>query len=347
MARPASQAGISCSKEGNGFTHISDAAGLAKMADTLSEEPAIGRLSPVCEGWIYSTGVCFGWDLEEQERSGLGYPYSNFQIEYSRNLWLEIGGQREQVFQALLDRRRAPLDLKTIQTILGDQHRPQYRKRKGRSAQWDAAVERPTYDLTIFKLHGGRRTLKIYTKGQRLLGIEAVAHDTAEVDSGRSLERFPRIVAELRGIVERLMQALSCVDQCFISDETLEQLPAPSQVGKTKVGGIDFNKVRMRHLTAAVIALSASPGGFTASPLAARVRDGGSSDYPSRQAAYDLKKLRGQEMVRRVGNRRNYEPTSGGLRAMAAGSPRQGNQAIAYGFDGNPPRARSPKSTTA
>jgi len=83
-------------------------------------------------------------------------------------------------------------------------------------------------------------------------------------------------VAELRGIVERLMQALSCVDQCFISDETLEQLPAPSQVGKTKVGGMDFNKARMHHLTAAVIALSASPGGLKASPLAARVRDGGS-----------------------------------------------------------------------
>jgi hypothetical protein len=180
------------------------------------------------------------------------------------------------------------------------------------------AVERPTYDLTIFKLHCGRLTLKIYTKGERVLRIEAVAHDTAELHCGRGLERFPRIVTELRGILERFTQALSCIDQCFISDEALEQLPAPSHVGKTKVGGIDFNKPRMRHVTAAVVALSTSPRGFTASQLAARVRDCGEADYQSRQAAYDLKKLRGKHMVQRIGNTRHYEPTAAGLKALAA-----------------------------
>ncbi len=318
VAWQASKAGIRFSKEGNCFTNISDTADLAKIADTLSEESVIGRLSQAGERWIYSTCLCFGLDLEEQERSGFRYQYSNFQIEYSRNLLFEIGGQMEQVFQALIDRSRARLDLKTIKTILGYKHRPKYRKRKGRSAEWEVAVERPTYDLTIFQLHCGRLTLKIYTKGERVLRIEAVAHDTAELDCGRSLERFPRIVTELRGILERFVEALSCIDQCFISDATLEQLPEPSQVGKTKVGGIDFNKARMRHVSEAVIALSASPRGFTASQLAARVRDCGDPDYHSRQAAYDLKKLRGKEMVRRVGKTRHYEPTSAGLRALVA-----------------------------
>jgi hypothetical protein len=59
----------------------------------------------------------------------------------------------EQVFQALIDRSRAPLDLKTIKTILGYKHRPKTRRRTKRSAEWEVAVERPTYDLTIFKLH--------------------------------------------------------------------------------------------------------------------------------------------------------------------------------------------------
>ena len=60
--------------------------------------------------------------------------------------------------------------------------------------------------------------------------------------------------------------------QCFIADDMLEQLPAASQVGKTTVGGIDLNKTRMRAVVEAVIALSASPDGFTASDIAARVR---------------------------------------------------------------------------
>jgi hypothetical protein len=143
VACQARKAGISFTKEGNCFTNISDAPGLAKIADTLSEESAIGRLSQTCERWIYSACLCFGLDLEEQERSGFHYPYSNFQIEYSRNLLFEIGGQIEEVFQALIDRSRAPLDLKTIKTILGYKHRPKYRK-KGRSAAWEVAIERPS-----------------------------------------------------------------------------------------------------------------------------------------------------------------------------------------------------------
>ena len=51
----------------------------------------------------------------------------------------------------------------------------------------------------------------------------------------------------------------------------LEQLPTASRVGKTIVGGIDLNKTRMRGVLEALIALSASPNGFTASQVAARV----------------------------------------------------------------------------
>ena len=85
-------------------------------------------------------------------------------MEYSRNLIFEVGGHREQVFQTLIDRSRVLLDLKTIKTILGYQRRPKYGKRKKQSTEWEVAVEKPTYDLTIFKLHCGKLTLKIYTK---------------------------------------------------------------------------------------------------------------------------------------------------------------------------------------
>ena len=79
----------------------------------------------------------------------------------------------------------------------------------------------------------------------------------------------------------------SCIDQCFLADRMLEQLPAPSQVGKTKVGGIDLNKPRLRWVVEAVIALSAAPDGFTASELASQVRvlsNQDESEYGARRA---------------------------------------------------------------
>ena len=115
----------------------------------------------------------------------------------------------EQVFQALIDRSRAPLDLKTIKTILGYKHRPKNRRRTKRSAEWEVAVERPTYDLTIFKLHCGKLTLKIYTKGERVLRIEVVAHNTRELNCGRSLDKFPEVVSRLKSVLERFADALS------------------------------------------------------------------------------------------------------------------------------------------
>jgi hypothetical protein len=51
----AAKAGIRFTKEGNCFTQISDAASLARIADTLSGQQAIGRLQSVCERWIYSS----------------------------------------------------------------------------------------------------------------------------------------------------------------------------------------------------------------------------------------------------------------------------------------------------
>jgi hypothetical protein len=40
------------------------------------------------------------------------------------------------VFQALIDRSRAPLDRKTVQTILGDEGRPKYRPQNMKTAKW-------------------------------------------------------------------------------------------------------------------------------------------------------------------------------------------------------------------
>jgi hypothetical protein len=49
-------------------------------------------------------------------------------------------------------------------------------------------------------------TLKIYTKGERVLRIEVVVHNTQELQCGRSLEKFPQIVVQAKEILERFMK---------------------------------------------------------------------------------------------------------------------------------------------
>jgi hypothetical protein len=349
VACQALKLGLDFKKEENCFTHIRDVAGLMRVAETLSQEGTIGRLSQVCERWIYSTCLCFALSLDEQQQSGFHYQYSVYQVESSRNLLFKAGAQMEEVFQALIDRTRAPLDFRKIKAILGYRRRPHFHHRKTSSRGWEVVVEKPTYDLTVLKAHCGKLTLKIYTKGERVLRIEVIVHNTEELDCGRSLEKFAEIVSRTWAILKRFVETLSCVEACFVSDQTFEQLPLPGQVGQTRVGGIDLNKPRLRHAAQAILALSLLPEGFTASQMAEQVRSRcGQPEYSARHAAYDLKKFRAKELIRRIGSTRRYEAIPSGLRALAALLVLR-DKVIKPLFAGacHPKRGRKPNNRTA
>lgn len=226
----------------------------------------------------------------------------------------------EQVFQSVIDHTRAPLDIKAIKTIFGRKHRPFKKNRNGKGPRLEVVVERPAYDLTVFKAHFGKMTVKIYSKGERVLRIEVIVHNTRDLPCGRDT-KFPGIIESLKAILERFLAVLRSVDVSFIDAGKLETWPLPSKVGAGRVAGIDINQRRMRAVMEGVIALSANPRGFTASELATKVREimgNGDIPYQSRQASYDLKKLRGKELVCPIQHSRRYQATLEGLRTMAA-----------------------------
>ncbi len=82
-------------------------------------------------------------------------------------------------------------------------------------------------------------------------------------------------------------------------------------MGKANVGGVDYHHSRMRFVMQASLALSTAPQGFTASDLSRKVGDLSISQdrsYTSRQAAYDLKKLRGKQLIEKIGSSHRYRP---------------------------------------
>jgi hypothetical protein len=307
VAAAAQAAGIGFTKEGNCFTAVADPAGLAQVADTLSQPATIGRLGQVCDRWIYSACLCFGLDLDEQARSGFTYDYSVYQAEYSRNLIFTVGAQMDKVFNRIVDRTRARLDVPTLRTLFGAKQRPSRHGSSDLSLQLAAMIETPRYDLTLFKVHFGLLTLKAYTKGEHVLRFEAITHNTKQLRCGRVLDRFGDIVDRLADMVDRFTTTLDCVDIGFLPEDTLDQLPLPSQLGATRIGGVDLNKPRIRTALAAVLALAAAPGGFTVTDLTTKVHTmTGHTTYTTRQAAYDLRKLRGKQLIVKPGRSRRY-----------------------------------------
>jgi hypothetical protein len=64
VASQARRAGVEFTKQENCFTSVSNATGLAKIADTLTEKETAGRLRQLCDRWIYGS---------EQESNGTPY----------------------------------------------------------------------------------------------------------------------------------------------------------------------------------------------------------------------------------------------------------------------------------
>lgn len=319
VARQAAAAGIAFTKAGNCFTAVADPAGLARIADALSQDAAVGRLSQVCQSWIYTACLCFGLDLDEQQRSRFAYAFSVYQVEYSRNLIFADRPRMEKVFDAVVDRTRSRLDVPKLRTIFGAKTRPH--RTRARSSKIEATIETPAYNLTVFKLHFGRLTGKAYTKGERVLRFEAIAHNTAELRCGRMIEKFPEIVSRLAGVAARFCTALDCVDTGFIADGILDELPTGSTLGATRVGGIDLNSKRIRDALSAVLALAPAPHGFTVGEFTAKVHSitgGTHTSYTVRQAAYDLRKLRGKQLIDKPERARRYRVPAPSARTIAA-----------------------------
>src|ERR1700747_1988791 len=309
-------------KDGNCFVEGSDFAAVNRVAARLHQENAIGRLRELCERWIYSTCLCFGLTHEEQKRSTFAYQYSVFQLELSRNLLFLRGTTMNEVYQKLIDRTRAPLDLKQVKTIFGFSHRPHQIAKRGRErTEVFKAVQAQSYDLTVFKIKWGNLTLKIYDKGGRVLRIEVVVHNAKELRSGKMLERLPTLLARIADMLVRFLDTVQAAHVSFLDGGAFEGVTEPTTRGTRRLAGIDLNKARNRHAVDAVVELATKPTGFTVAQLAETVRQRSGQDattYSPRHAAYDLAKMLGKMLVRRIERSRRYAVDPPGLRTLGA-----------------------------
>ena len=177
-------------------------------------------------------------------------------------------------------------------------------------------IERPAYNLTVFKLHFGKLTLKIYDKGDRVLRVEVVAHNVKDLRCGALVEKWPRLLKTMEQYLNNFLNIVQAAHVSFLDQGTFDTLAAPTQRGNRRQAGVDFNKVRMRRVAAAVVALAPQPIGFTVSDLARKVSAIAGPEleaYNSRRAAYDLSKVRGKGLVERIGKSRRYRTTSDGV----------------------------------
>jgi hypothetical protein len=145
------------------------------------------------------------------------------------------------------------------------QQRPPAPQTRPRATGTTGSRDRETsVEPAIFRW--GLLTLKRYTKGERVLRFEAIAHQTKQLGCGRRLDKFHRIISRLTAMVDRITRMLDCVEFGFLPDVILDRLPAPSKLGATRPGGLDLNRPRVSAALAAALALAVAQAGFSDAP---------------------------------------------------------------------------------
>lgn len=303
---------LKVTKQDNCFTSYKDGKKLTQIADTLKFN---GQFEQVCQRWIYSC-LWFVMDKKQQERTGITYKYSIYQIEYSRNLLFNRGRQMDTVYQNIIDLTRGRLNINRLKTIFGKKRRPF--KNKSTAPAPEVRLETPDYNLTIFKIHFGRLTVKLYDKGERTLRAEVVVHNTKDLKCRRSIESFGEVVEKLETIMGSFLSNLDHAHVATIDEGSFEQMSKPTQTGKSRLSGINMNQERMKQVAAALLYFSMKPGGFTSRDLAEEIRGSYNPRYSCRNSSYDLRKFRGKQMVKKVKGRSRYIVTRDGIKTITA-----------------------------
>jgi hypothetical protein len=125
----------------------------------------------------------------------------------------------------------------------------------------------------------------------------------------------------LADMLVRFLDTVQAAHVSFLDVGAFAGLTEPTTRGTRRLAGIDLNKARNRHVVNAVIELSTKPNGFTVAQLAETVRQRFGQDaatYSARSAAYDLAKMVGKVLVRRIERSRRYAVDPPELRTPCA-----------------------------
>lgn len=312
VERKALHSNVKFTKENNCFTYFSSGSAVSKIADTMSTYCAGGHLEAVLNRWIYSACLCFALTTEEQKKVDFRYSYYYYQMEYSLNLLFKNGKVMEKTFDEIIDKNRSILDIRKVRKILGANNRPLFKKGKRKEAK--ITVEKPDYNLTVFKITFDLYIVKIYSKGERVLRFEATVNNARKMRCPRNLSAFEKIHTHLKQILNNFAEIISWTTYSTIPKDIFEAWYKPVKFGKSKIAGLNINAQRTRNTIKAVLSNSLSmPYGFNAKHIVESIRD---TSYSTVMARYDLKKLIARKLLKKSKNGRKYIITEKGTREL-------------------------------
>jgi hypothetical protein len=300
LKRQLASEGIAFTALDNGLASCADPARAQELADSFSAGHVLGWL-----GRWTSRVPCA---LDGKDRAaGYRYEWSVRQAEFSDTMVFARPQAGRAWFEAAI---REHLDLGRPEKVSLIVDRRITRRTPGR---FRTEVITEDVDPQVQCWYKTSKT-KAYFKEHRALRVETTVNNPRDFDVRTPLNRqnWKDLRAVARGVNARFLAALGegALEPPDVT--ALQEVVLPSEHDGLRAPGLRFGDPRVMALLSAICAFAHALGGLTNAGLTRMVAAQLGVPYTSRQATYDLRRLRRKGFIERVPGRNLYRVTERG-----------------------------------
>jgi hypothetical protein len=305
LANQMRQEGIAFRRRDNCFLDCANPQRLQELSDAFGPQDIRALVDP----WLARLVPFF----TEEERA-LGYRHQLYlsQVEYCHNLVFHKRPTLDRLFERMMDVNRAIGRPDKLSIVFGRA-----------SFHPDTRTGETTVKITqsrtpVLSAHWKSTTAKQYVKEGGALRTETTSYCLPDLAVNKHIDNLGKARAVLAGNNERLLTVEQDILETFVDREHLAHLrqATVSDQGR-RTPGLRVDDPRLLALLQALVCFVnlVGKGCFRTAQLLTDVRQAlGKADYTLTQLRYDLGKLRGKGLVKRIKGSQSYEMSSEGYR---------------------------------
>jgi hypothetical protein len=304
IERELRRAGIGFHKNDNAFLAVDDAAALQAAADRLS--PALIRKQ--LDYWTFLLGPKFS--KKERSQMNLSRFYAIAQIEYCRNFIFKRHFPIHKIFERSCEIGLWRLTAHRISEIFGVRLT---KKLRGKLA---TVIEQIEHGHHVFRVNFKNALLRQYEKFSRFLRNELLSNNLTDFGLRKGLDHLDDVRHKFQVITGHFAGFQAQALNVHVDFPLLQRLALPVIRGTVRHPGIRIQDVRVIRLLEVLLHGGTTVGGWTSKQIHQAVLATfqlSPNAYGLNQLRYDLRKLKGHELLQRDGRRYAYQLTTKGV----------------------------------
>jgi hypothetical protein len=305
LAARLQQEGIDFRQHDNSFVDCADPQRLQELSDRFGPEDLRAMIDP----WL---GRLIPFFSDEERAEGLRHQLYLGQVEYCHNLVFHQRPTLDRLFDRMMDVNRFLGRPDRLSVVFG-------RSRFHPDTRTAQVVLKVTKSRTPVLSVGFKSTgVKQYVKDKGVLRTETTSFQLQDLSVKKSIDNLDKARSVLSRTNERVLTVEQDILETFVDREHMKQLRQPSVSAQgRRTPGLRVDDPRLLAILQALVCFVhlVGKGCFKTAALLADVRQAlGSPEYSLAKLRYDLGKLRGKGLVKRVKGSQNYELSPEGYR---------------------------------